>query len=257
MDTVTSADGTTIAYERLGDGPPLVFVSGALCHRAVTRQHAEHLGRSFTVINYDRRGRGDSGDTAQFAIEREVEDVAALIEAAGGSAAVYGHSSGAALALHAARDGLPITRLIAHEPPFAPEQTDAEREEQRRANQRLYSLIDSGDRVGALRLHFAGTGMPAEIVDPMCEDVETQRIAHTLRYDYAQIDGWGDDPAARAGEISVPTLLVNGGESPQWMIDVAKRFADAVPDGHHRVVPGHGHVISPDALTPVVEEFLR
>lgn len=117
MNTVKSADGTPIVFDRLGDGPPVVLVTGALCDRSATRALAEELARTFTVINYDRRGRGDSDDTAPYAVQREIEDLAALITEAGGTAAVYGHSSGAALALHAAAHGLPITRLVLHEPP--------------------------------------------------------------------------------------------------------------------------------------------
>src|SRR5215203_7086866 len=121
MDKVTSSDGTSIAFERLGDGPPVIVVCGAMCDRALMRPTAEELAKYFTVFNYDRRGRGDSGDTAPYAVEREIEDIAALIDEAGGSAFVYGHSSGAGLALHAAAHGLPIARLVLHEPPFVPD----------------------------------------------------------------------------------------------------------------------------------------
>ena len=111
---VTSADGTRIAFDRLGEGPPVVIVSGLFCVRQTTQALAEELAQVFSVINYDRRGRGDSSDTPPYAVEREIEDLGALIEAAGGSAFVYGHSSGAGLALNAAAAGLPITRLVLH-----------------------------------------------------------------------------------------------------------------------------------------------
>src|SRR5918995_4112272 len=121
MDIVTSSDGTPIAFDKLSDGQPVIVVGGQLCDRALTRPTAEELAKHFTVFNYDRRGRGDSGDTAPYAVEREIEDIEAPIVEAGGTASVYGHSSGAALALHAAAAGLPITKLVLHEPPYNPE----------------------------------------------------------------------------------------------------------------------------------------
>src|SRR6266536_4143304 len=127
MDTVTSTDSTRIAFDRLGGGTPLILVGGALCDRRSTAALSEALAADFAVISYDRRGRGDSGDTQPYAVEREIDDLAALIAAAGGTAAVYGHSSGAGLALRAAAHGLPITRLILHEPPFAPDNDAARR----------------------------------------------------------------------------------------------------------------------------------
>jgi pimeloyl-ACP methyl ester carboxylesterase len=120
MDEVTSSDGTPIAFDRLGDGPPVVVVCGAMCDRALMRPTAEELAKHFTVFNYDRRGRGDSGDTAPYAVEREIEDIGALIAQAGGRASVYGHSSGAGLALHAAAHGPPIAKLALHDPPTLP-----------------------------------------------------------------------------------------------------------------------------------------
>ena len=124
----TSADGTEIAFDRLGDGPPLVLIGGLFCTRARTAELAHAIARrldgQLSVMNYDRRGRGDSGDIAPYAVEREIDDLRALIDATGGSAAVYGHSSGAGLALHAAAHGVPITHLVLHEPPFGPDDAD-------------------------------------------------------------------------------------------------------------------------------------
>ena len=120
MDKVTSRDGTPIAFDRLGDGPPVIVVCGAMCDRALMRPTAEELAKHFTVFNYDRRGRGESGDTTPYAIEREIEDIGALIAEAGGKASVYGHSSGAGLVLHAAAHGLPIAKIVLHDPPTRP-----------------------------------------------------------------------------------------------------------------------------------------
>ena len=124
---VTSIDGTQIAFDRIGHGPPVVVVSGIFCDRQRTQSLAEQLAGQLSVINYDRRGRGESGDTAPYAVEREVEDLRALITEAGGAASVYGHSSGAGLALHAAAGGLPITRLVLHEPPYRPDDEESTR----------------------------------------------------------------------------------------------------------------------------------
>src|SRR5918994_1273510 len=135
MDIVTSSDGTPIAFDRLSDGQPVIVVGGQLCDRALTRPTAEELAKLFTVFNYDRRGRGDSGDTAPYALEREVEDLGALIAEAGGTASVYAHSSGAALALRAAAAGLPIAKLVLHEPPYNPDgDEDRQRATQNEAN---------------------------------------------------------------------------------------------------------------------------
>src|SRR5215218_1370978 len=128
MNTVSSPDGTPIAFDRLGDGPPVIVVGGAMCDRALTGPTAEELAKHFTVFNYDRRGRGDSGDTQPYAVEREIEDIGALIAEAGGTASVYGHSSGASLVLHAAAaEGLPIAKLVLHEPPYAPDSEEERR----------------------------------------------------------------------------------------------------------------------------------
>jgi pimeloyl-ACP methyl ester carboxylesterase len=115
---VCSADGTMIAFERAGQGPALILITGGLTDRTVTRSVAAELAPRFTVYAYDRRGRGSSGDTAPYSAEREVEDLAAVIGAAGGPALVFGHSSGAVLALEAAARGLAITKLAAYEPPY-------------------------------------------------------------------------------------------------------------------------------------------
>ena len=120
MNKVTSGDGTPIAFDRLGDGPPVIVVCGAMCDRALMRPAAEELARHFTVFNYDRQGRGDSGDTAPYAVQREIEDVGALVDVAGGTASVYGHSSGAGLVVHAAAHGLSMAKIVLHDPPTRP-----------------------------------------------------------------------------------------------------------------------------------------
>src|SRR5215218_7143527 len=120
MDKVTSRDGTPIAFDRLGNGPPVIVVCGAMCDRTLMRPTAEELARRFTVFNFDRRGRGDSPDTAPYAVQREIEDIGALLAEAGGTASVYGHSSGAGLVLHAAAHGLPMSKIVLHDPHTRP-----------------------------------------------------------------------------------------------------------------------------------------
>src|SRR5918912_2042625 len=119
MGKATSRDGTAIAFDGLGDGPPVILVCGAMCDRALMRPTAEELAKHCTVFNYDRRGRGDSGDTSPYTVEREIEDIGALIAEAGGTASVYAHSSGAGLVLHATAHGLPIAKIVLHDPPYA------------------------------------------------------------------------------------------------------------------------------------------
>ncbi|WP_157253758.1 alpha/beta fold hydrolase [Nonomuraea typhae] len=255
MEHVTSADGTVIAFDRIGDGPALIVLGGALCSRATTRPHAAALAAYFQVINADRRGKGDSGDTPPYAVEREIEDVAALVAVAGGTAALYGHSSGAGLALEAAASGIPLTGLVLHEPPYAP----APDPESAAHTARITELLAQGRREEAVDLHMSGSGRPDEAVAGMHAEPwwpEAVALAHTLLYDYACL---GDDlvPTASAARIRVPTLVIGGGDSPEWMVEVGLRVAEAVPRGRHVVLKGQGHVAAPEVLAPVVAEFLR
>jgi pimeloyl-ACP methyl ester carboxylesterase len=259
MDKVTSRDGTQIALDRLGDGPPVIVVGGAMCDRALTGPTAEELAKHFTVLNYDRRGRGDSGDTGPYALEREIEDIGALIVEAGRSASVYGHSSGAGLALRAAAYGLPIDRLVLHEPPY---NTDGE-EEQRISREYaldLEALLSEGRRGDAVELFFTTVGMPREMVGGMRQTprwAELEAMAPTLAYD-SEIMGdsaGGTLPAELTGRVSTETLVLVGGASPGWTIDIGRQVADALPNGQHRVLEGQEHVVPPEVLVPVLAEF--
>jgi pimeloyl-ACP methyl ester carboxylesterase len=259
MDKVTSSDGTQIAFDRLGDGPPVIVVGGAMCDRALIGPTAEELAKHFTVLNYDRRGRGDSGDTGPYAVEREIEDIGALIVEAGGSASVYGHSSGAGLALRAAAYGLPIDKLVLHEPPY---NTDGE-EEQRISREYaldLEAMLSEGRRGDAVELFFTTVGMPREMVGGMRQTprwAELEAMAPTLAYD-SEIMGdsaGGTVPAELAGRVSTETLVLVGGSSPAWTIDIGRQVADALPNGQHRVLEGQEHVVPPEVLVPVLAEF--
>src|SRR5919205_4022109 len=156
---VASPDGTTIAVDRLGEGPPVIMVCGAMCDRALMRPTAEELAKHFTVFNYDRRGRGDSGDTAPYAVEREIEDIGALIAEAGGTASVYGHSSGAGLVLHATAHGLPIAKIVLHDPPYAPDGDQKARRSSREYGENLRAMLSKGRCGDAVELFMTLVGM--------------------------------------------------------------------------------------------------
>lgn len=259
MNRVTSGDGTSIAFERFGEGPPIILVGGATCNRAMTRPLAEELAERFTVANSDRRGRGDSGDTQPYAVEREVEDIGALIAEAGGKASVYGHSSGAVLALHAARV-LPITKLVLHEPPFALD-SEEERRTSREYGENLKAILAEGRRGDAVALFMTTVGMPEEMVEGMRGEpwwAGMEAVAPTLLYDsriMGDISRGGTIPTHMLGAVTTPTLVLCGGASPGWMIDVGRRVADGLPDGRLGVLEGREHVVPPEILAPVLAEF--
>ena len=260
MDHVTSADGTRIAFERVGAGPPIVVVGGAFCDRAAMLPTAEALAGRCSAIAYDRRGRGDSGDTAPYAVDREVEDLGALVAAAGGIASVYGHSSGAAVALHAAAHGVPIDRLVLHEPPFSAG-SEAEARSSREFAARLGAVLAEGRHEAAVELFLTTAGMPPETLAGMRADPWWARavaLAPTLAYDVAAIDeaAGGGVPVERAGKVSVPTLVLAGGASPAWMIDAARQLTDALPDARLELLEGAGHDVPPELLEAVLAEFL-
>ena len=255
-----SKDGTTITFDRLGDEPAVIVVGGTICDRAITRPLAEELARQFTVINYDRRGRGDSGDSAPYAVEREIEDLAALIAEAGGTTSVYGHSSGAGLALRAAAHGVPISKLVLHEPPYVPD-GEKERRISREYAERLKVMLAEGRRGDAVALFMTTVGMPPEMVEGMRDEpwwAGLEAIAPTLAYDsevMGDLSRGGTIPVDLVGRVTSPTLVFAGGASPAWMIDVARQIAGALPNGRYRVLKGQEHVVPPGLLAPVLTEF--
>jgi pimeloyl-ACP methyl ester carboxylesterase len=235
MDKVTSSEGTQIAFDRLGDGPLVIEMGGAMCDRALTGPTAEELAKHFTVLNYNRRGRGDSGDTAPYALEREIEDIGALIVEAGGTASVYAHSSGAGLALHAAAHGLPISRLVLHEPPYVPEDEEWKGISREYA-ENLKAMLSEGRCGDAVELFFTTVGMPRGMVEGMRQTprwAELEAMAPTLVYD-SEIMGdsaGGTVPAELAGRVCTESLVLVGGASPAWTIDIGRQVADALPNG--------------------------
>lgn len=266
--TTTSADGTAIAYERFGEGTPLVLVGGAFNDRQ-SPVAGVPLARWLAdagvgaVYAYDRRGRGDSGDTPPYDPEREVEDLAAVIDAAGGAAGVFGHSSGAALALRAATAGIGVTRVAAFEPPFTgaavpPDDGDPT---QRHPGQDLAAQIDelvrAGERGAAVELFQISIGIPAEVVEqtrhaPFRPALDA--IAHTLVYDL-RVLGSGAVPVDALRAVDVPTLVVVGGASPEPLQVAARAVADAVPGASLAVLDGLDHSAGTDDLAPVLGQF--
>jgi pimeloyl-ACP methyl ester carboxylesterase len=258
MDKVTSRDGTSIAFERLGDGPPVIVVGGQLADRALTRPTAEELAKHFTVINYDRRGRGDSGDTAPYAVEREIEDLGALIAEAGSTASVYAHSSGAALALHAAAAQLPIAKLVLHEPPYNPDSDKDRQSATRKEAEHIKTLLAEGRRGDAIEYLMRGIGMPPEMVKGVRHDPGVVAMAHTMAYDseiMGDISRGGTIPADLLDAVTVSTLVLVGGASPEWMIDVSRRLGEGLSNGRHGILEGQEHVVLPEVLVPVLTEF--
>ncbi|MEV6326805.1 alpha/beta fold hydrolase [Streptomyces sp. NPDC051909] len=243
---VRSQDGTRIAYERYGDGPPVILVSGALGTAGDEEPLAGLLARRYSVVAYDRRGRGASGDTGPYAVEREIADLAALVDAVGGaagSAAVHGTACGGALALAAAAAGVPVGPVSVYEPPYGPEAAA------RRG--RVRALLDRGRRGEALDVFLGeAAGAVAALPRPVLE-----ALAHTLAYDDAVV-GDGVVPAARLGRVHARVLVVDGGSSPSWTRRVARSVAAAVPRGRHRTLTGQTHQVAPHVLAPVLEGFL-
>jgi pimeloyl-ACP methyl ester carboxylesterase len=257
MPAVTSADTTAIAYERFGAGTPLVLVAGAFNDRATTAPLAAALGGHLLALNADRRGRGESGDAPDYAVEREIEDLAALIEEAGGSAAVFGYSSGANLALQAAAAGVSITKLVLYEPPYVLDESHPRPPVD--LDQQLAQLVADGKRGEAVELYQArAIGMPPEVVARLRNAPfrpALEGVAHTLAYD-AAIIGDLSFPAEMIAGIQVPALVIDGDQSPPVMRTAATAVADTLPNSQHRSLRGQGHDIDPAATAPVIVEFL-
>ena len=253
---VTSTDGTRIAYETMGEGAPLVFVWGALGVRSspFAKAMREELARDFTVFDYDRRGRGESGDTKPYAVTREVEDLRAVCEAAGGPPYVAATSSGAALALEAAASGVPMKMLAAHEPPYMvgnpKDAPDPDYE------QKMNELIARGKRDEAVRYFMRTVGVPGPLVlvmrfMPFWKDAVA--AANTLPYDAAVMNGFAF-PEGRLREIRVPTVVLVGGSTTPTLRSGADATARTVPGATERVIPNQNHGVKPAALRPVLVE---
>ena len=260
MQTVRSADGTTIAYDRRGDGPPVVIVGGALSSRGAAASLSEALAGRMTAIAFDRRGRGDSGDNQPYAVEREIEDMAALIDAVGGSSFVLGHSSGAVLSLRAAEAGLPIQRLAVYEPPFIVDDTRPPLPDD--YVRHIDELIAAGRGADAVE-YFMATGprIPAPVIEGTKQSpawAGMASIAHTLSYDNRIMgDTMAGDaaPLRRWSTLATPTLVMAGGDSPPSMQHAAAALAAVLPNATTRILAGQTHGAAADVLAPVLLDF--
>lgn len=253
---VESADGTIIAFERSGAGPALILIDSAGHHRnfGPMRSVAEQLAAAFTVYTYDRRGRGHSTDTLPYAVQREVEDLAALIAEAGGCAYAYAVSSGALLALHAAASGLKIPKLALFEPPISSEE---DRPDEQEFTAELSRLVAAGRRDDAVEFFHSGIGVPAELIHEMrttssWESFEA--IAHTLVYDCIISTEMSLELVASA---TTPTLVIDSAASTDDLTGSAAAVVDALPNGRHRSLAGEWHGVPDEALAPVLTEFFQ
>jgi pimeloyl-ACP methyl ester carboxylesterase len=265
MNTIISKDGTKIAFDRSGEGPPVVLVNGALGVRShpIMAKLADLLSQHFTVLNYDRRGKGESGDSPAYAVEREIEDIEALIEEAGGSAYLYGISSGAVLALEAAGK-LPtkVKKLALYEPPFILD--DSRPPMPNDYVEQINALIAADRRGDAVALFMQNVGVPDEFIPqmramPMWPALES--VAHTLGYDAAVM---GETQSGRPLSVervqrwasaAMPALVIVGGESEPFFHNGTKALVDVLPNAQHRILEGQTHEVASEALAPVLVEF--
>jgi len=250
---VRSADGTRIAYDRLGSGAPVIVIGGAFNTRSSPYPLVTLLAENFTVYTFDRRGKGDSPETRPYAVEHEIEDLAALVAEAGGASGVYGHSSGAILGIEAAAAGVHITRLAVYEPPYT-----ADPEHPAPADDLgLQAALDSGDPVAAAALFLRITGMDDAAVASITSAPfwpGLVSLAGTLPHELA-LTGDGLPPRERLAAITVPTLALAGGTSPAWADRAARAVASAVADGTVLTVAGQDHAVDQTVLAPLLAAF--
>jgi pimeloyl-ACP methyl ester carboxylesterase len=258
--TTTSRDGTIIAFTKRGSGPPLIIVDGAFCYRenGPATELASQLAQHFTVFTYDRRGRGQSGDKAPYAVEREIEDLRAVANEAGADPFVVGISSGGALILQAVASGVSVKEIALYEPPYIVGDNGPHSFED--AKSRLQSLVSAGDRAGAVSFFMTDVyGAPRAFVFAMPFLMpnawrRNKLVVHTLPYDLTILDDRSvlND---RSSSIFVPTLVIGGDKSPKVLRDAVAAVANALPNGQSRFLLGQDHNISSRALAPVLFEY--
>lgn len=265
MKTITSKDGTTIAFDQFGHGPALILVGGAFEQRAMDSETAQLaafplLAEYFSIFHYDRRGRGDSTDMQPYTVEREVEDIQALIDEAGGSAFLSGVSSGAILAMEAAITlGTKVKKLAMYEAPYNDD--EATGQALKKFRKQFKQVLSEGRRGDAVEAFLTLMGMPDEHLDgmrqlPMWSMWEA--IAPTFGYDAALMGEDGSVPTKRAAQVAVPTLIMDGGATEwQSMHVTALALAKAIPNAKHQTLEGQTHEVAAEVLAPVLVEFFR
>lgn len=254
MDTVKSADGTIIAYDRTGAGPALIITLGAFCTRQ-TFVSPDVLKQCFTVVTYDRRGRGDSGDTQPYAPEKEYEDLAAVAGATGAEAPfVFGHSSGAAIALRAAAAGLAVAGIVAYEAPFQNEDTPQPSVD---PAEHIRQLVSAGHRREAVAFWMSEVvRLPGEVVTQMDSApwvTALEPLTPTLPYELAVTAG--GIPVAELARIRAPVLILGGGNSPDWFRRSVAEQAAATPGAQLKVLDGYDHNAPPEVIAPILINF--
>ncbi|WP_309111909.1 alpha/beta hydrolase [Saccharothrix sp.] len=261
MGHVTSQDGTRIAYGKTGSGPALVIVDGALCHRAFgpATRLAQALAPHFTVYTYDRRGRGESGDTAPYDVAREVEDIAALVEEAGGRAYLFGMSSGGTLVAEAVHRGVPVDRYAIYESPMVVDGTHAPMPAD--LPERVRRAVAEDRRSDAVKMFMDYVGTPKLVtaimrITPPWRQLKA--VAHTLPHDFGLVGEFqrGEKPAAdRWSGAKVPGLVIAGGKSPEYMRNAQAVLADTLPDAELKVLSGQTHMVKAKVTAPVLVDF--
>lgn len=260
METVTSKDGTKIVFEKTGSGPALILIGGALSSRSGARKHAESLSNDFTVYVFDRRGRGDSGDTKPYSVAKEIEDVDAIIDKAGGSVYLFGISSGACLALEVtAALGDKIKKLAIYEPPYDEAEGSAERWKEYKAE--VERLVHAGSNAEAVEYHMKFVGVPAEVMAGIKASPawsEMKKLAPTILYDIAVVGNNRSIPVERVRKIKAPTLVMDGGaslETMPFMRATADKLSKTISNAQRRTMEGEAHNVSEKSLAPVLKEF--
>ncbi|MGN7941156.1 alpha/beta fold hydrolase [Virgibacillus sp. 6R] len=265
MNTVISKDGTKIAYEKQGNGPAVILVSSAAADHKDAEQLAVQLAKYFTVFNYDRRGRGQSTDASQYAVEREIEDIDALINEAGGNSILFGSSSGAVLALEAASKlGNKITKLFMYEPPFIID--DSRPPVPREYVEHLNKLIKEDRRSDAVEYFMSkALGIPLEYLEHMKSDPSwkiMENLAHTLAYD-GMIMGetqLGNPLPTDRWDVNIPVTIIIGENSEPYFHKAAKSLVELLPLAKYEKLMGQDHsavMMAPDKLAHAVVEFSK
>jgi pimeloyl-ACP methyl ester carboxylesterase len=265
MPTVTSTDGTKIAFDKVGSGPAVILINGAMSFRAFDPtfgQAAEHLSQNFTVYNYDRRGRGESGDTKPFAKEREIEDVQALVEEAGGKAMLFGISSGGALALEAAAATAGVTKVAVYEVPLI---VDDSREPLRDYEAHTQKLVADGKLDELVEYFMVNVaGLPAEFLGGMKQNPGIwegmKAIAPTIPYDAAFVGQFMEGkplPKDHWSGVKVPVLVADGGASPAWFRHGADALAQVLPQASRETLEGQTHMVDAQLLASMLAKFFQ